>query len=498
MPKASWMETNEKYVYRTSTGTLITPYKTNFSPELEHRYSIRKKGQKYSVPFTGFYLSSQHSFVCPPDIPVNTLVQTYLPGYQGVFLQPNQGRSSYPFTVHLDHLRPQQEQFLEEAKFYTSKGCRRIFCNMQTGYGKTISMICMMSYHHMKTVIITYVDNLMKQWIDSIKSVTDFPEERILQVKGSATLEKIRDDPFDYEGYDIFLISHELLSSYGKRYGYEKISQIFSDLGIGVKIYDEAHHSIRSMIAIDSYTNVEYTYYLTADYNQSNDSKMRKYRTIFKGVPILPSSNKGSRYVTCLSMIFDSHPPFSDYQKIQFGLESGFSILDYSKYQIRNPYIYRCIDQILDKLFRSDKFSEDGRILIFTTLIDGVKLIYDHILNKYGEISGGIAMHYSEMEPEDKEYAKNQARVIVATYGSFGVGVDSPNIQCVISCDMISRIQANQAAGRVRPSDDPSHYALFVMLYDDAFDYCRNTRKKIVNYLREGKGKEFINYFMES
>lgn len=497
MNKASWMDTPDKFVYRTTTGTLITPYKTNFSPELEKRYSIRKRGRNYLTPFTGFYLAKQHSFVCPPDIPVNKLVETYLPGYKAVTLYPNPSKSCYPFKIYLDSLREQQDEFIQEAKLCIEQGHKRIFCNMQTGYGKTISMICMMAYHHKKTVIITYVDNLIQQWYETIRGMTDFPEDRILKVKGSSTLEKMREDPFTYEDYDFFLISHELLSSYGKRYGYEYISEIFANLGIGVKVYDEAHHSIRSMITIDSYTNVEYTYYLTADYSQSNDSKMWKYRSIFKGVPILPSKNKGTRYVTCLSMIFNSHPPFQDYHKIQFGMENGFSIMEYTKYQIQHPHIYQCIDAILDKLFSSKKFDLDGRILIFTTLIEGVEKIYRHIRDTYGEIPGGIAMHYSDMNPEDKAYAKNEARVIVATYGSFGVGVDAPNIQCVISCDMISRIQANQAAGRVRPSSDPSRYALFVMLYDDAFDYCQHTRKKIVNYLKEGKGKSFINYYME-
>ena len=105
--------------------------------------------------------------------------------------------------------------------------------------------------------------------------------------------------------------------------------------------------------------------------------------------------------------------------------------------------------------------------------------------------------YYGDMEEETKEDTKQHGRIIVATYGTFSVGLDVPNIQCVISCDQISRIQANQAAGRVRPSNDPNHYALFVMLYDFGFDYCVSSRKRVIDYLRNGKALNFINYMMK-
>lgn len=497
MPRASWMDTTEKRVYRTTCGTLVTPYKSNYSPELESRYSISKRGKRYKVPFTGFYLSNEHSFVCPPDIPLKTLIDTYLPGYQGINLMPNSSRSCYPFHCYVEHMRPQQEQFISEAKDCIMRGHKRIFCNMQTGYGKTISTIFMLHFHQKKAVIITYIDKLMTQWIETIRGITDFPEERILYVKGSKELERIREDPFAYDQYDFFFISHELLSSYGKKYGYTKISEIFNKLGIGVKVYDEAHHSIRSMITIDSYTNVEYTYYLTADYSQSNDKKMWKFRSIFKGVPILPTENKGTRYVTCLSMIYNSHPPFDWYHMITEGRE-GFNNTAYMRYQYRTEIFYACIKDILDRLKNSKKFDADGRILIFTSLVEGVDLIYDYVIAEYGNSLGKVGKHTGNISDEEKEDTKKNARVIIATYASFGVGMDAKNIQCVISCDMISRIQANQAAGRVRPSEDPNHYALFVMLYDDGFEYCFSARKKIINYLKEGKGKTFINYQIDS
>lgn len=494
MAKATWMDTPEKYIYRTSTGTLITPYKSYYSNALESRYSIKRRGTAYPVPFSGFYLSKEHVFVCPPDLS-EEMLKTLLPEYQFVQLPVNPAKDCYPFVMKDIELRPQQEEFLLETKECIYRGHRRIFCNMQTGYGKTIAVIHMIQFHQKKTVLITYMDRLMNQWDEVFNKMTDLPSDRILSAKGSKTLENMRENPFEYNSYDIFMISHELLSSYGKNYGYHKISELFQNLGIGVKVYDEAHHSIRSMIAIDAFTNVQYTYYLTADYNQSNDSKMLRYRNIFKGVPILPRVMKGEKYITCISMNYDSHPELMD--KLSVMSSDGFRNLNYMKYEFDRPYVYRCVKEMLDKLFGSDRFDIGGRIIIFTSFIENLLKLYTFLVETYGDRYGRIGKYYGEMEDEEKEYEKQHSRILVATYGSFGVGIDAENIQCVISCDMISRIQANQAAGRVRPSSDPNKYALFVSLYDDGFDYCKSARSRINKYLAEGKGRHFINYWIQ-
>lgn len=495
MPKASWMDIHERYVYRTTTGTMISPYKSNLSPDFEKRYSIRRKNAKFAVPYSGFYLTKEHVFVCPSDLSMDFLVGQYFPGYLPVMVPPTVAEACYPFQVNIDELRPQQVQFIEEAQMAIRNGHRRIFCNMQTGFGKTLAMIYMLQFHQKKTVMITYMDRLINQWSEVFEERTDLPKERILTVKGSEMLEKMRKNPFKYHSYDIFLISHETLTSYAKKYGYPGISDLFASLGIGVKIYDEAHHSIRSMVAIDAYTSVEYTYYLTADYNQSSNSKAYKYRNIFKNVPILPTSNKGVRYVTCMSIIYNSHPPLRAIKSTEKKI--GFSILDYMRYEYTQEIFYQSIEVILDKLRDSEKFQKDARILILTSYVDGLHQIYHRVKEKYEDSLGPVMEYYGDMEEEAKEDTKQHGRIIVATYGTFSVGLDVPNIQCVISCDQISRIQANQAAGRVRPSNDPNHYALFVMLYDFGFDYCVSSRKRVIDYLRNGKALNFINYMMK-
>lgn len=491
MPKANWMNTSQKFIYRTVTGTVITPYKSGYCPSLERRYAIRKYDKPYPVPYCGFYLSKDHCFVCPPDLSPEVLQSQYLPDYKIVNIKPTVAMNMQPFHAGVDHLKLPQEVYLREAKEAVSIGYHRIFCNMQTGFGKTIAAILMMHHHSLKTCVITYMDRLFRQWGDTISSITDISPGQVYQIRGSKSIEKILADPFRFSQYDVFMVSHETLTSYGAKYGYSSISELFAVLGIGVKIYDEAHHSIKSMISIDSFTSVAYTYYLTADYNQSNDEKAKKYRMIFRNVPILPTSGKGARYVTCLSMIYDSVPGMHDLAAVH--TSNGFNLLNYMKYQFRKNYIYDCIDEVLDKLEDSRKFNSDGRILILTSYIEHVEALYKHICIRYADSLGKIGMYHGSMDPEDKEITKETCRVIIATYSSFGVGVDAPNIQCVISCDPTSRITANQAAGRVRPSDDPQKYALFVMIYDDGFGYCQATRKKIIDYIKQGKGLKFIN-----
>lgn len=494
MPKASWMDSEEKFVYRTSTGTVITPYKTNFCPSLERRYSIKKYDRAFPLPYCGFYLAKDHVFVCPPDLPAQQIVSEYLPDYKAIDLIPNVGKATVPFHAGVDHLRLAQEIYIKEAKQAVANGHTRIFCNMQTGYGKTVAAVLMMHHHQLKTCIITYINRLFKQWVDTILGMTDISPDQIFQIKGSKSINKILEDPFRYNQYDVFLISHETLTSYGTTYGYSRISELFEALGIGVKIYDEAHHSIRSMICIDSFTNVPHTYYLSADFNQANDEKSRKFKMIFKGVPVLPSVGKGERYVTCLSMIYDSVPQM--HEILAINQQSGFNLRAFMRYQFKKNYVLDCVDSILDRLMDSNKFVSTSRILILTTFVEDVYRIYEHVKVRYGFNLGEVGLYHGTLPAEDKERTTQNARVIVATYSSFGVGLDIPNIQCVISCDPISRITANQAAGRVRPSEDPHKYALFVMLSDYGFSYCKHNHQKNIDYLKAGKGLHFINYWI--
>ena len=93
------------------------------------------------------------------------------------------------------------------------------------------------------------------------------------------------------------------------------------------------------------------------------------------------------------------------------------------------------------------------------------------------------------MSPEAKRDTKENAKIIVATYSSFSVGMDAKNIQFVLSLDQIDLITDNQSAGRARPI--PNRYAYYFICTDYGFGRSVKQEKKRIEYLKSTKASGF-------
>ena len=89
--------------------------------------------------------------------------------------------------------------------------------------------------------------------------------------------------------------------------------------------------------------------------------------------------------------------------------------------------------------------------------------------------------------------SKNNASIIVATYSSFGTGLDTENIKYVLSPNQCNKVMDNQAAGRARPLADGTN-ALYFIFIDNGFSYCKRKLRIRLNYLNETKSKTSTVY----
>ena len=107
----------------------------------------------------------------------------------------------------------------------------------------------------------------------------------------------------------IYLVTHGTLKSYGDRFGWDKVSELFKHLKIGIKIFDEAHQNFENMLMIDYFTNVYKTYYLTATSLRSSDDENRIYQLSFKNIPSIDLFNPDEDPHTVYTAIkFNSRP----------------------------------------------------------------------------------------------------------------------------------------------------------------------------------------------
>ena len=160
--------------------------------------------------------------------------------------------------------------------------------NLNTGKGKTYCSIATIAYFRIRSMIITGSNTLLSQWASEIVKYTNIKPEEIVQISGSNMINMILlGKSQKAENAKIFLCTHGTLRSFGDTYGWDNVYKLFEYLGIGIKIFDEAHTNFQNMLMIDYYTNVYKTYYVTATPGRSNWRENRIFQLSIKNVPCI-------------------------------------------------------------------------------------------------------------------------------------------------------------------------------------------------------------------
>lgn len=480
-------------IYITCNGIRISPYRKGQCKQIENMTSINEKiGINYRKrkPFNGFLILDDESTI-------NGTFITHLypiPFLKGLFKDyiirvekiNNSMKLNTPWGLN-PNITPREVQYQIIQQIISNENRHSWFVYLSQGLGKTLLSVYLISYFNKKALIMCYNTDILKQWVKTIREKTNIEKSAITLIDSGKILNKIYEGTFPVKDYDIFMCTPKLLVTYGKKNGFEKLNIIMKNMGIGIKIFDEAHRNIANMIKINAYTNVNHTLYLSGDFGQSNSIKEKLYYEMFSGVPILRPTEElmnTLKFTVAVVVSYNSKP--SELDKLSVYTKRGFSFYNYMKYQIEQKIFFDTLYFIMKSINNTNK--NNYKILILVNLIEHTEIIKEKLNEKYSDLYI-IDSYHSEISEEEKEFCRNNAEIIVSTYQSFSTGIDVELIKYIISCSICTKIDDNQSSGRARPLPDGSD-AYYFILADFGFPYSKDKLGQRLRYLQDTKIKD--------
>ena len=328
-----------------------------------------------------------------------------------------------------------------------------------TGYG--------IGLYKKKALIIMHRDNLRAQWNESLYMMNGFDHAHVHEIDTTQELYNIAHGDYDND-YDIYLITHATFRAGLKRIGDIKIAQnICKNLGIGVKVIDEAHLEFKDILLLDIVCNVKRNIYLTATPGRSQREENAIYWKVFNSATFYAPStelnnnapNKWMDYVT-VRMSSDCKPNIYRYQVTR---GKGMSAVSYGKWVIaydKKKRHFKCCKDIIMECFDRDP---NAKVLVLIPLINLCESLMDFLieeLDKEDKFKYALSIRTinSNNSKGDNAYSK-KADVIISTLGSMGVGTDVKGLTDIINMTpYCSKLTAEQSLGRVRYAGKIGHY----------------------------------------
>lgn len=337
--------------------------------------------------------------------------------------------------------------------------------NLNTGKGKTYCSIATISFFKIKSIIITGSSTLLNQWGEEILRYTNLKPNDIVFIKGSDAINMILMGKSNKaDNGKIFLCTHDTLKSFGDRYGWEKVGQLFEYLGIGLKFFDEAHTNFTNMLMIDYFTNVFRTYYVTATPGRSSWAENRVFQLSIKNIPSIDlfdeNNDPRSSYV---AIKYNSKPTpqqISACKNFKYGLDR----MKYIDYLTKQPAFYDMLRIIMDLVIKCK-----GRVLFYVGTNDGILRVYHWMATNYPEFLGDIGI-FTSLVPADKKMEEKKKKLLLSTTKSAGLGEHIPGLKMtiVLAEPFKSEIIARQTLGRTRDSN-----TMYIELVDLGFKYTK-------------------------
>lgn len=472
----------------TTTGVEITPYHKHQNTYLEKLTSTYNKVTHSRDGVTGFYLDYDNSdlrFVTHRHDA--TFLQAQFPNYQVNHIPVMKYKKlSESISINKD-ITPREVQYELIQDVLSNQKYHQWFIYLSQGLGKTMLSVYLISHFNVKSLIMCYNKDILSQWYHTMITKTDVDPKKILMIDSSAIFKRILSGKFPVWEYDIFMCTPGVITSFAKKEGFHLMAPLFEKMGIGFKIFDEAHRNITNIIKINAMTSIDKTLYLSGDFGQSARDKEKLYYNMFFGVPILKPREElmnTLKFTTAIVMSYNSRP--TELQKTSIYTRRGISFYEYMKYQFQKDIFFDVLDYTIGMISKTN--TNHYKILILVNLIDHVDELYQRMKDQYGD-SYLIGRYHSNVPEEEKEFCKEHCNMIISTYQSFSTGIDVSLIKYVISCSLCTKLDDNQSSGRARPLPDGSD-AFYFMFADMGFSYTKKKLNTRLSYLRQTKIKD--------
>ena len=453
-----------------NTAIIINDYEMGDCPILENYFKIRVPVTKTYSTYRYFgihYDEKNRKLYLPRGIDV-WMVEKVIGEEANVHINESNKYDKYDDfkikSLPRDDVQKQALRFmLGKEEYRHTAGKSQLSVNLNTGKGKTYLAISTIVFSRMKSIIIMYSENLIKQWKKEILNYTNLNQKQVCIIEGSGSIHRLMTKSDN--NAVIYLVTHGTLKSYGDKQGWNKVSELFKYLKVGIKIFDEAHQNFENMMMIDYYTNVYRTYYLTATSLRSSDDENRVYQLSFKNVPSIDLFNQEEDPHTVYTAIkFHSRPTAIEKSSCQnqYGLDRNA----YTNYIVEKPVFYKVLTILMNIILK--RTENDGKCLIYIGTNNAIEKVYNWLNKSYPELYNNIGILSTLVDEEHRELAKNK-RIILSTTKSAGAGLDIKGLKLtvVLAEPFKSEILARQTLGRTRDNDTE-----YIELVDIGFPQC--------------------------
>lgn len=442
----------------------INNYEMGDAPRLEYLFSVWNPTYHQSFLKAIEYDEENKKLIIPRGFDINYLRNTFM-------CEPIVDKKCDPYTNSdplLIKYLPKDDRQLEilkfilgEGKYFYTKSKSQLSVNSATGSGKTFVTIASMCYTGARMIIIINSIEWLNQWKAKIFEYTQLTDKQIYMMTGASSIHKILNrDPLQYQ---VILASHATIRSYGDRYGWDKIDELFKYLQCSFKVYDEAHLYFDNICKIDYHSNTKKTLYLTATPARSSKEENQIYQMYFKNIPSISLFNEETDpHVNYCAVHFNSHPSALDINSCKN--QYGFDRNKYVSYVVNRPNFLKLITVLIDMVYNIN-----GKILIFIGTNAGIEVVYNYIISQFPFLNGHVGIYTSAIEKDARE-ANLYNKIILSTTKSSGTASDIKDLRCVINLaePFKSEVLSKQTLGRCREND-----TLYIDVVDTGFFFTK-------------------------
>ena len=373
-----------------------------------------------------------------------------------------------------------------------ARGARysQLSLNADTGDGKTFCTVYSICNLKMRTLIITHIEKIKAQWIDTCSTMFTFKPKNLVTIEGTGKMEEILSSDEVPKG-DVFFVNHQTLNAFVRKHGYEKLHDFFIKLRIGIKVYDEAHLEFKNIIMIDMFSNTYKTIYLTANFDRSQPDESRIFHRAFANVMKFGTQTidyaEKRKHIVYFPTLYSSDCPA--FQAMALKNNYGFDSKRFIDYALKQDPHNSLINELY-KVFNRIKTVE-GKVLVVAPKIESCEFIKDR-LQEFPLLADRVIMTiHSKNNVNHNDDAKINADIIVSTMKSVGTGVDIKGLRVLINTEpYTSSIIANQMSGRLREYA-PDKDTYYFDLVDVSITRCYEMYKTRLRFLKK-KCKEIV------
>lgn len=463
-----------------NTHIEIYPYTLGEKPGLERQLSKYSKQKHRYIPLA-FFIQSDILYL-PRGVNLSFLQKIFntmptIVGTSDPFCKIQKGRMIYPPKNELQE--ESIEFLLSKGKFIKGSGMRQYGLNLEEGDGKTYCMINAILKLKLRTIIIVGKDAVREQWKKTILTMSNVEETRIITIEGSASIEKVMKES---SGYDFYLVNHQTIKSYASSKGWLAIRDFFKKIKVGIKVIDESHQFFENILFIDFFSNVRYSYYLTATFSRGDTTEIAVYNRAFSSLTRFGENTLNyeckRKHIIMVVAFYHSNPSTMDRQKISttYGF-SSYNFIDYALHE-EDQCLKRVVYRIMDKVYKLD-----GKILITSPKIESVNEV-KKIIEDYTGIENIFTIHSKNTKEENRK-AREDGKILSSTIKSVGTGDDIKGLRSIINLEPVgSKTLFHQLAGRLREFSKTDDTYLFYPV-DTSFPDCMNFLKRITPVIKK-------------